>query len=433
MSLSSRVESFEAQWSRLQQRMSELWLEVEGLKLAEHSYPEPNALVQITSTSTTNTSTQTREMPSSNATTQTDEDTASNLKLWLATATENELKRWRTAFSEHSGTPEQMALRSKLTDKELSDWRTAFEHIQGTPAQKAASSKEAIDELKEWHTSFTHVSGTPAKRAEASKTFLKKFSAEQTKNLELLRSEKALKSEVHQLQERNLNLSTELGREMSKREKLLRAFEEYQGTSNSQNETRELTSPTGPSSLRRGPEINNHRRSPNSGYLLKRKREVSEPDHQQNEPLPASQRRRVAYSNPEWNQYGRQATNVAQRATPQNVVGDQGPAKSSTMSSIPPAGAPMGSSRDTISSTATAPRSMSVQIPTSDPIGPSEVAGGIRRNSESTRMSAPGGVLDTRRPSIASATGRPCANESMPKQPWPLEKRWKHSMLKKEH
>ena len=440
VSLSSRIEDFEAQWARLQRRMSELWLEVEGLKMAEHTYPTSNASAQLAHSSVTNTSTQTQEISSSHATTQTDEDTRSNLKLWLGTATENELKRWRTAFSEQSGTPEQMALRSKLTDKELGDWRTAFEHIQGTPAQKAASSKEAIDELKEWHTSFNHVSGTPAKRAEASKTFLRKFSLEQWKNFELLRSEKAhreqnqtLKSEVHQLQERNLNLSTELEREMSKREKLVKAIEEYQGTSNPQNETEELTSPTGPSSLRRGPEINSCPQSPKSGQLPKRKREVSEPGHQQDEPLPASQRRRIEYSNPEWNQCGRQGTNVAQRATPQNVAGDQGPAKSSTMISIPPAGAPKGSSRGTIFSIATAPRSMSVQFPTSHPIGPSEVAEGTRRNSESTGTSAPGRVLDTRRPSIVSATGRPRVNESMPTQPWPLEKRWKHSMLKKEH
>ena len=468
VSLSSRVEYFEAQWSRLQQRMSELWLEVEGLKMAEHTYPNSNASAQLAHSSLTNTSTQTQASYSSNATTQTDEDTGSNLKLWLAAATENELKRWRTAFSEQSGTPEQMALRSKLTDKELRDWRTAFEHSQGTPAQKAASSKEAIDELKEWHTSFrhtlgtpaqiaaksqqaidevkewhtsfNHVGGTPAQRAEASKTFLRKFSFEQAKNFDLLRSENAhreqnqtLKSKVHQLQERNLNLSTELEREMSKREKLLRALEEYQGTSNHQNETRELTSPTGPTSPCRSPELNNHAQSPNSGHLPKRKREVSEPDHQQDEPLPASQRRRVEYSNPEWNQCGRQGTNVAQRTTPQNVAGDHGPAKSSTMFPVPPAGAPMGSSRETISSIATAPRSMSVQFSTSHPIGPSGIAEGTRRNSESIGTSAPGRVLDTRRPSIVSATGRPCANESMPKQPWPLEKKWKHSMLKKEH
>lgn len=468
LSLSSRVGVFEAQWSRLQRRMSELWLEVEGLKIAEHTYPALNTSAQMAYGSITNTSTQTQETSSSNAATQADEDTPSILKLRLAASNEVELKRWRTAFGHLSGTPEQMALSSKATDKELRDWRTAFKQIQGTPAQKAASSKEAIDEVKEWrtsfkhtldtpaqaaakseeainelrewHTSFNHVSGTPAKRAEASKTFLRKFSLEQWKNFELLRSENAhrqqnqtLKSEIQQLQERNLNLSTELEREMSKREKLLRAFDEYQGTLNPQNETRELTSATGLSSSHGGLDIGNDPRSPKSAQLQKRKREVSEPDRQQDEPLPASQRRRMEYSNPEWNLYGRQRTSVAQMATPQNVFGDQHPAESSTMRSILPAGMAMGSSRESISSIPTAPRSMSVQCSTMYPMEPSRVPEGTRRNSESIGTFASGRVLDTRRPSIASAADSPCVNESMPKQFLPVEKKWKHSMLKKEH
>ena len=465
VSLNSRVEFFEAQWSRLQRRMSELWLEVEGLK---HTYPQPNASAQMANNAITQNTTQTQKPSSSNATTQTDEDTRSNLKLWLAAGTEKELKRWRTAFSDQSGTPEQMALRSKLTNKELRNWRTAFEHIQGTPAQKAASSKAAIDEvnewrtsfkhtlgtpaqaavkskiavdeLKEWHTSFNHVSGTPAQRAEASKTLQRRFSREQQKNFDLQRTENAyreqnqtLKSDVHQLQERNVDLSNELKREISKCEKLLGAFKEYRGTSNPHNETRRLTGPTGPGSLRRGPEINSRPKLPNSGHLPKRKREDSEPGRQQDEPLPAPQRRRVEYSNPERNQCGRQSTSVAQRATPQNVSRDQHLAESTSMCSNPPAGAPRARSRESVSNISTPPRSMSVQHSTSDPIGPSGVLEGTRRNSVNFGTFAPRRVLDSYRPSRASANASSHANESIPKPRWPLEKEWKHSMLKKEH
>ena len=437
VSLSSRVEYSEAQWSRLQQRMSDLWLEVKGLELEGHSITtKSDASVQTLNGFTTNCSTQTPEAASKDRSTQTREHGHPNLRVEVSAVADNDLKRWQTAFSHLSGTPEQMALSSKATDKALREWRTAFEGIPGTPAQKAASSKEAINELKEWRTSFNHVGGTPAQRAEASKTFLRKFSFEQKKNLDLVRSENAhreqnqtLKAEIHQLQERNLNLSTELEREISMREKLLRAFKEYQGTSNSQNETGKLISPTGP---RLGPEINNHLQSPNSGHLPKRKREVSEPDRQQAEPLPASQRRRVEYSNFDRSQCGSRKTSVEQKPKPQNVSRDQHPAESSTMRSIPPARAPTGSSRGPTSIIPTGPRSTSVQCPTSHPMGLSGVTEDTRRNSESIGTFAPGRVLDTRRPSIASATGSLCANESMPKPPWPLEEKWKHSMLRKE-
>lgn len=419
VSLSSRVEYSEAQWSRLQRRMSDLWLEVKGIELEGHSITtKSDASVQTLNGFTTNCSTQTPETASKDRSTQTREHGHPNLGVEVSAVAENDLKRWRTAFSHLSGTPEQMALISKATDKELRGWRTAFEEIPGTPAQKAASSKAAINEVKEWRTSFNHVGGTPAQRAEASKTFLRKFSFEQQRNF--------------QLQERNLNLSTKLEREMSKREKLLRAFEEYQGTSSPQTETGRLISPTGPGSPRLSPKINNRPQSPSAGHLPKRKREISEPDRQQDEPLPASQRRRTDYSNPEWNQCGRQRMSVAQKPTPQNVSRDQHPAESSTMRSIPPAGAPMGSSRGPTSIIPTGPRSTSVQCSTSHPMGPSGVAEGTRRNSESIGTFAQECVLDTRRPSIASATGSSCANESMPKPPWPLEEKWKHSMLKKE-
>ena len=431
VSLSSRVEYSEAQWSRLQQRMSELWLEVKGLELEAHSITtKSDASVQTLNDFTTNCSTQTPETTSKDRSTQTREHGHPNLGVKVSLLAEYDLKRWQTAFSHLSGTPEQMALDSKATDKELRGWRTAFEVIPGTHAQKAASSREAINEVKEWRKSFNHVGGTPAQRAEASKSFQRKFSIEQQKNRELVRSENAyrqqnhaLKSEIQQLRERNLDPSAELRREMSKREKLLRAFKEYQGTSNPQNETGKLIGPTGPGSPRHGPEINNHRQSPNSGHLPKRKREVSEPDCHQADPLPASQRRRVEYGNPEWNQCGRQTMSVAQKPTPQNVSRDQHPAEPSTMRSVPPAGTPIDPSQGPTAITPTGPRSTSVQCSTSRLMGPSGVAEGARRSSESIGTFAPGRVLDTHRPSIAFATSSPYAVESMSKPPWPLEER----------
>ena len=439
VSLISRVEYSETQWSRLQQRMSEVWLELKGLELEGHSITsKSDASVQTLNGFTTDCSTQTPEITFKDRSTQTREHGHPNLGIKVSLVAEYDLKRWQTAFSHLSGTPEQMALSSKATEKALREWQTAFEGIPGTLAQKAASSKEAINEVKDWRKSFNHVAGTPAQRAEASKTFLRRFSIEQGKNLELVRSgnayreqNHALKSEIHQLRERNLDPSTELKREMFKREKLLRVFKEYEGTFDPQNETGKLIGPTRPGSLRLGTEINNHSQPPNSGHLPKRKREVSEPDRQQAEPLPASQRRRLEYGNSEWNQCGRQTMYVAQKPTPQNVSRDQHPAEPSTMGSVPPAGTPMDSSRGPASVTPSGPRFTSVQCSTIHSMGPSGVAEGTRGNSESIGTFAPGRVLCTRRPSTAFATDSSYAVESMSKPLWPLEEKWKHSMLKK--
>ena len=432
VSLSSRVQNFEAQWSRLQQRMSELWLEVEGLKLPGHGCtPNSNASAQTLNCSTTSSSTQTLETSSSDAATQRPERAHSN----LGVKDENELKQWRKAFSHLSGSPEHIASGSKITEDELRYWRTAFGSIPGTPAQKAASSKEAIDEVKQWRTSFTHVSGTPAQRAEASKSFLRRFSHEQSKNLGLTKEVKdseheraQQKSEIRRLQERNLNLSTELDREMSKRKKLLRAVEEYQRTSTPQNDTKRLTSTTGPSSSRRGPDIDNRPKSPNSVQLPKRKREVSELDRQEDEPPPASQRRRTGYSDSGWGQGERQRTIMAQWTAPQNLSGYQGFPVSSTMWSMPPTGVPMGSSWGTRSSIPTAPYPSSGPYSASYPIGTNGVVEGPWRNSGDVE------TLPSRRSSTASSIiDDTCTNESMPKTSLPVEKKWKHSMLKKGH
>ena len=435
VSLSSRVEYFEAQWSRLQRRMSELWLEVEGLKRPGHTYtPKSDASTQTPNNSIKNRSTQTRE------------NAHSNLGVKLATAPEDELKQWRTAFNHLSGTPEHIALGCKLTSLELKDWQTAFEQIPGTPAQKAASSKEAIDELKKWRTSFNHVLGTPMQRAEASKSFLRKFSLEQSKSSGLLQMtntlqeqvqnlegkikgheyDKArLKSDIRGLQEQNLSLSTELRREMSKRKKLLRAVEEYQGTSNPQIDYERLASTIGPGSSRCGSDIDNQPKSPKSVQLPKRKREVSEPDRQQDEPLPASQRRRIEYSDSGRGQREGQGTIMAQGAAPQNLLGRQDSLVSSTTRSIPPIGAPMGSSGGTIYSIPTAPRSMLVQCPPSYPMGPNGVAEGPLRNSGNIEP------LDAGSSSTASKIDSSCKNTDMPKTSLAVEKKWKHSMLKK--
>nr|AUW30874.1 hypothetical protein [Cladonia uncialis subsp. uncialis] len=448
VSLSSRVEYFEAQWSRLQRRMSELWLEVEGLKLPRHTHtPKSDAAAQTLDCSNANSSTQTRETSSSNAATQTRAtQTRENAHSNLGAKDEHELKRWRRAFSHQSGTPEHIALGSRLTDKELSDWRTAFEPIPGTLVQKAASSKEAIDEVRKWRTCFNHVSGTPEQRAEASKSFLRKFTLEQCKNSKLLQSENALReqnqtltrevkdsqhhkalqeSEIRLLQERNLNLSTEIDRERSKREKLLRAVEEYQGTSNPQNETKRLTSTTGPSPSRRGSTINNHPASPTSVQVPKRKRDVSELDRQQDEPLPAPQRRRIGYSDPRWSPGERQGTIMAPWTAPQNRFGYPGFPVSSTMWSMPPTGAPMGFAWRTSSDIPTAAYPISGPYPASYPMGPSGVGEGPWRNSGYAE------TLPARSPSTASTTDSGCTNESMPKKALPAEKKWKHSMLKK--
>ena len=342
VSLSSRVEHSEAQWSRLQKRASDLWLEVKGLELAEHIYPETNALAQIASTSITNTSTQTQETSFSNAATQTDEDTRSILKLRLAAANENELKRWRTAFSHLSGTPEQMALSSKATNEELREWRTGFKEIPGSPAQKAASSKEAIDEVKmwrtsfkhplgtpaqaatkseeainelrEWHTSFKHVSGTPAQRAEASRTLLSKFTLEQKKSSRLLESQNTLRRENEALTSKIRELEHD----------------------NPQQRPR----------LRRRRTARPDRLSPPKSHSQKRKREVSEPPGQQDEPPPAFQTRRTEHSNPGWNQRGREEIIMAPWTAPPYPFGYQDFPVLPTMPSIPPTGGPIGSWRE---------------------------------------------------------------------------------------
>ena len=444
VSLSSRVEYFEAQWSRLQRRMSELWLEVEGLKLPRHTHTlKSDASAQILNCSTTNSSTQTRETSSSNRATQTRENAHSN----LGVKNDNELKQWRRAFNHLSGTFQR-------TDKELRDWRTAFEPIPGTPAQKAASSKEAIDEVKNWRASFKHVSGTPAQRAEASKSFLRRFQVEQDKNFKLVQSEDVLrkeketlakeikdfehdkaqqKSEIHRLQERNINLSTEINKEMSKREKLLKAVEEYQGTSKPQNETNRLTSTAGPSSPRRvsdgnehadtkrltsttGPspsrivsDGNSHPNSPKSVQLAKRKREVSELDRQQDEPLPASQRRRIGYSDRGWSQGERQGTTMAPWTAPQNLFGIQGFSASPNTWSLPPTGA--------------YPRSGPYSA--SYPMGPSAVPEGPWRERGYAE------TLPARSPSPTSKPEYSFTNKSMTKMSLPGQEKWKHSMLKK--
>lgn len=414
VSLSSRVEYFEAQWSRLQRRMSELWLEVEGLKLPGHTYtPKSDASAQTLNCYTTKSSSQTRGTSSSNAATQTLVNAHSNL-----------------------------------------------------------GAKDA-DELEQWRASFRHVSGTPAQRAEASESFLRRFQAEQAKNSKLLQSENGLrkqndfltkkvsdsdrdmaqqKSEMLRLRERNLEISTEIAKETSKREKLLRAVEEYQGTSKSQNETKKLTSTVEPSSSRgvsdggnhaetkrltstTGPSLSrgvsdgdNHPNSPKSVQLAKRKREVSELDRQQDEPLPASQRRRTAYSDPRWVPGERQGTTMVPWTAPQNHFGYPGFPESSTMLSMPPTGAPMGPSWGADSSRPAAPYPISGTYPTyppSYPMGPSEVPKGPWRNSGYTE------TLPARSPSPTSISEYSFTSESIPKVSLPVQNKWKHSMLKK--
>ena len=362
VSLSSRVEYFEAQWSRLQRRMSELWLEVEGLKLPRHTHtPKSDASAQILNCSTINSSTQTRGTSLSNRATQTRENAPSNLGI----KDESELKQWRRAFSHLSGTPEHIALGSQRADQELKDWRTAFEPIPGTPAQKAASSKEAIDEVNKWRTSFNHVSGTPEQRPEASKSILRKFSYEQHKNSQLLQSENELRkqnkslakkikdlehdktqqeSEIRQHKERHHSLALRMNRQTSNSANLLRAVEEYQRRSKRQDETDRLTSTTGPSPSGRVSDDTNHPNSPKSAQFAKRKREVSELDHRQDEPLPASQRRRIGYSDAGWGPDERQGTIMVPRTATQNQFGYPGLPESSTMWSTHPTRAPMGPS-----------------------------------------------------------------------------------------
>ena len=411
VSLSSRVEYFEAQWSRLQQRMSELWLEVEGLKLQGHTYPpKSDASVQTSNCYTTNSSTQTRETSLKNAATQTRENAHSSLGV-----------------------------------------------------------KDA-DELMQWRASFNHVSGTPAQRAGASRSFLRKYSLEQGKNFELMQSEKLLrkqneflakeikhleddkaqqKSENDELQERNTNLSTEIAKELSKREKLLRAVEEYQGTSKPQNETKRLTSTAEPSSSRRvsdgnnpvetkrptsttGPSLsrrvsngNNHPNSPKSVQLAKRKRDVSELDSQQDEPLPASQRRRTGYSDPGWGPGERQGKIMAPWTALQNGFGYPGLLGSSTMWSMPPIGAPVGPSWATGFNIPAAPYPMSGMYPASYPMWPNGVPDGPWRGSGYAE------TLPTRSPSPTSRSEYSFTNESMPKVSLPVQKKWKQSMLKR--
>ncbi len=450
VSLSSRVEYFEAQWSWLQRRMSELWLEVEGLKLPKRSHtPKFDASAQMLGCSTTNSSTQTRETSSSHRATQTRENGHSK----LGGKDENELKQWRRAFSHLSGTPEHIALGGPRTDKELRDWRTAFEPIPGTPAQKAASSKEAIDEVKKWRTSFNHVSGTLEQRAEASKSFSRRFSLEQSKNFKLLQSEDELRkqneslakeikdlehdktqqeSEIRQHKERHHNLALRMNRETSKRAKLLRALEEYQGMSKPQDETNSLTSTaglsssrhvsdgnhaetkrltntTGPSPSRRVSDDTNHPISPKSVQFAKRKREVSELDHRQDEPLPASQRRRIGYSDSGWGPDERQGTIMVPRTATQNRFGHPGLPESSTMWSMPPNRAPMGPSWGMGSSIPAVPYHMSGTYPPSYPMGLSAVPEGPWRESGYAE------TLPARSPSPTSKA----------------QNKWKHSMLKK--
>lgn len=414
VSLSSRVEYFEAQWSRLQRRMSELWLEVERLKLPGRTHtPKSDASVQTLSHYTTNSSTQTRGTSSSNAATQTRESTHSNLGI-----------------------------------------------------------KDA-EELMQWRKSFNHVSGTPEQRAESSRSFLRRFSTEQNKNFKLVQSEDLLrkenetlarkikdveqdnaqqKSEIRRLQERNTNLSTKIDTEMSKREKLLRAVEEYQGTSKPQDETKRLTSTAGPSSSRHVSDGNNHtetkrlpsttgpspsRRvsdgtnhpnSPKSVQLAKRKREVSELDRQQDEPLPASQRRRIGCGDPGWASGERQGTIMSTWTAPQNRFGYPVFPESSTMWSMPPTGAPMGPSWETGSSIPAGPYPMSGTYPTylpSYPMGPHRVSEGPWRDSGYAE------TLPARSLSPTSRSEYSFTNESKPRISLPVQKKWKHSMLRR--
>ena len=466
VSLSSRVEYFEAQWSRLQRRMSELWLEVEGLKVPKRSHtPKSDASAQILSCSTTNSSTQTRETSSSHRATQTRE----NAHFRIGVKDENELKQWRRAFSHLSGTPEHIALGSQRTDKELRDWRTAFEPIPGTPAQKAASSKEAIDEVKNWRASFKHVSGTPAQRAEASKSFLRRFQVEQDKNFKLVQSEDELRkqneslakeiknlehdkthqeSEIRQHKERHHNLALRMNRETSNSAKLLRAVEEYQRRSKPQDETNRLTSTAGPSSSRdisdgnhaetkrftsttrpspsrRVSDDTNHPNSPKSAQFAKRKREVSELDHRQDEPLPASQRRRIGYSDSGWGSDERQGTIMVPRTATQNRFGYPGLPESSTMWTMPPTRAPMGPSWGTSSSIPAVPYHMSGTYPPSYSMRLSAVPEGPWRERGYAE------TLPARSPSPTSTSEYSFTNESMPRISLPAQNKWKHSMLKK--
>lgn len=138
VSLTSRVEYSEAQWSRVQQRVGELFLEVQALELAGRSSTNiSDASAQMANNPIPDNSTQTEEISSSNTT----------------------------------------------------------KHTPSTPAHAAVKSKIAIDELKEWHTSFNHVSGTPAQIAVASKSFFGRFQQEQKKNFRLSQSEDSLRKE----------------------------------------------------------------------------------------------------------------------------------------------------------------------------------------------------------------------------------------------
>ena len=236
---------------------------------------------------------------------------------------------------------------------------------------------------------------------------------------------------------------------MSKREKLLRAVEEYQGTSKPQNETKRITSTAGPSSSRRVSDGNNHaetkrptsttgpspsRRvsdgndhpnSPKSVQLAKRKREVSELDSQQDEPLPASQRRRTGYSDPGWGPGERQGTIMALWTAPQNEFGYPGLLESSTMWSMPPTGAPVGPSWATGFNIPAAPYPMSRIYPASYPMWPNGVPDGPSRESGYAE------TLPTRSPSPTSRSEYSFTNDSTPKVSLPVQKKWKHSMLKR--
>ena len=400
VSLSTRVEYFEAQWSRLQRRMSELWLEVERLKLPGYTRtPKSDASAHTLSSYTTNSSTQTRGTSSSNAATQTRENAHSILGV-----------------------------------------------------------KDA-DELKQWRASFRNFSGTPAQRAEACRSFLRRIQVEQEKNSKLAKEIKEVehdkaqqKSEIRRLQERNTNLSREIDKEISKREKLLRAVQEYQGMSKPQNETKRLTSTVGPSSSHHvsdgnshaetkrlisttGPspsrhvsDSNNHPNSPKSVQLAKRKREASELDRQQDEPLRASQRRRIEHNDPGWGPGERQGMIIVPWTAPLNQFEYPRYPEASTIRSMPPTGAAMGPSWGTGSRVPAAIYPISGAYPTYLPsyqMEPHPVPEGPRRDSGYAE------TLLARSPSPTSRSEYSFPDESKPRISLPVQKKWKHSMLRR--
>ena len=441
VSLRSRVECSESEWSSLQRRISELWKVVEGLTL-----PCPTTILK--SSVSTQTLTQTsdnnqerwskdeapnvachRDTSTSSVSTQTPENAHSMLGVKVAASMANQSNQWRAAFNHLSDTPQQRAVASMDADNELREWRAAFGHLRGTPAERAAASKAAAEEIQEWRAAFKHVSGTPSQRAATSRALAKKCSVMGTeikdRRLEVEKRDTTLvqmRVEIRQLKECNMNLTAALRKEMSLREKFLQAVSDYERISISRNEAEKLTVMIGPTPSDSGTGKTKSPRVADPLLGTKRKREASEPNGPPYEAFPASQRRRVEQdssrihlSEGRWDVDKGGSNGRAQRDL---LAGWRSPV-SSAMSSISLLGLPTAPSSKILPSIPASPHPASDKHPSSGTINSNRALNGISRVEGESEKLSPGAPHGSRQA------------ERTPDISLPVEKKWKYSMLRK--